>query len=277
MSGQVQLAADEVGLSFARMGGIVLRSQARPVFRRRGAWLRAEAVKIRTAAFHAGKALPWQPFRQELTMEEWSRVASVCRQLDLANHAHVADVPVNVLLGRLHEASDPFAAGLRDVTGQTAFRPGRVFMPLSAATTDTDAELAKLAQGVRRAGMGVCLLDLSQRTGIDECLDAIRPDIVRIDATWFMRLADRAPLRRLFGLMIERLHGCGAEVLVEGANDGLGLAVALDAGADLICGDALAGFSLVGCDFDSQPVEVAALMAQPANVIPMATSRRRRG
>ncbi|MBL8580651.1 MAG: EAL domain-containing protein [Rhizobiaceae bacterium] len=274
MERRPQLGADEVGLSFARFGDLTLRSQFRPVFRRRGGWLRPEAARIRTAAFHAGRPLPWRRFNAGLSAPELPAVAAACRQLDLDNHVHVADRAVDLIVGRLHDTAEAHDCEMLGARPHPFGEIGDVIMPLSARQERFDGELIGRAASIRSAERQVCLLDFSARDGIDGLLDAIRPDMVRIEAGWFLRLANKAPLRRLLRQMIERMHGFGAEVLVEGADDNHRLAAAVDAGADLIVGDALGGYAPVGCGFEAEPIDTAALLATDHNVIAIGKHRR---
>jgi hypothetical protein len=274
MSQALVLAADEVGLGFGRLGPYVLRSQAQPVFRRRGAWLRPEAARIRTAAFRDGTAVEWGAFLADVDPLERPQIDAACRRLDIENHVFISSDPIELILGTLHDGADGPDLELVRHPRHPFGDPGPVCFPLSAANAHSDAILRSRAGKIRAAGMRVCLGDIAARIAIDDCLEEIRPDVVRIEAAWFARLAGEASLRRLLSQMVERLHRCDAEVLVEGADDGLRLGAALEAGADLIAGESLAAFALVGTPFDTSPREVASLLTTEGNVVPVAFLQR---
>lgn len=274
MTRSVRLAADEVGLGYGRIGDILLRSEAQPVFRRRGGWLRPEAATIRTIAQRDRRTINWDGFLASLGSSERAEVEAACRQLDIANHTFISDEPIELLLGPGHDEGGEPSTMRRppDPFGE----PGPLCYPLSAAPPRQDETLKARARLIRSAGMRVCLTDLAARACVDACLDAVRPDVVRLDAAWSAHLASEPALRRLLTQLVERLHRRGAEVLVERIDDVERLGVAIDAGADLIAGDALAPFAPVGIGIENAPLDVAERLAQEGNVIALAFQRQDR-
>ena len=268
MAQTVVLAADEIGLGYGRIGDVLLRSEAQPVFRRRGGRLWPEAAVIRAFAQRKRQTVAWGDFLAGLSADELAEVEKACRELDTANHSFISDEPVELLLGRLHD-------GCEELTEQQRFQdpfgdPGPVYFPLSASARRSDDELSVRVRRIRSAGMRVCLTDFGGRASIEGCLDAVRPDIVQVDAAWLARMADHAALRRLMAQLVDRLHRRGIEVLIQGIDDAPRLAAAIAAGADLIAGDALVPFAPAGTGFDTACLEIAAPLAQAENIIPVA-------
>jgi hypothetical protein len=274
VSRTVLLAADEIGLGYGRIGDVLLRSEAQPVFRRSGAWLCPDAAAPRVFAQRDRRTIAWGDFLAGLDAAERAEVEAACRQLDIGNHSFISDGPAELILGPLHDLCHELTALRRppDPFGD----PGPVCYPLSAAGSRSDEELGARAGQIRAAGMRVCLADFAGRASLAGCLDAVRPDVVRIDASWSARLAGESPLRRLLAQLVERLHRRGAEVLLEQIDDAPRLAAGLEAGADLIAGNALAPFAITGAGLEYAPLEVATLLAQNGNVIPVAFQRQGR-
>lgn len=268
MAPHIVLAADEVGLGFARLDDIVLRSESQPVYRRRGGWLRPEGTLMRCIAFRNGERLVWADVTAGLGEDDRRALADTCRWLDRANHGHASETTVDLFLRPLHEASAPGAPPRDDFP---AGPPGPVWHPVSARRDDRD--VAARVEAIRSAGLRVCLDDIAERRDIDRLAAEHRPEAVRIRAAWFARLAAEAPLLRLLGKLTDSLHHGGIEVLVEGADDDARLAGAIECGADLIAGRALAPFAPTGAGFDMTPLEVGTLLSRQGRVLPLAARR----
>jgi hypothetical protein len=130
---------------------------------------------------------------------------------------------------------------------------GRLFMRLGAGFGADAAAAGRLAGSIGTHGLGA-LIDIPAFERIaSELAELPGPLVVRIDATTLSRLTVESATGALFVRLVEAFHGRGIRLLVDGIRDERGFHAALDAGADLLCGDFVGRGRLTGEAFDREP------------------------
>src|SRR5690606_10541295 len=98
-------------------------------------------------------------------------------------------------------------------------------------------------------------------------IELLRPDVVRVDGRRFRRLAAVAGAATLFRSLVAGLRERGAKVLVDGIDTPAQLEYALHANADFFQGPLLSRPRLAGTIFESEPIDLKALLGHEANIV----------
>lgn len=140
---------------------------------------------------------------------------------------------------------------------------------VSEAAAQDRAVLSGLATELRRHGFGIAIGDFGAGNWVEEQVDILWPDIVRIDGAWFRKICREATTVRLFEAVMSRLREGAAKVLVSGIEDQAQFGVALAAGADFFQGSHLVPPALVGTVFNEIPVGIAGKRGETQKIIPL--------
>jgi EAL domain-containing protein (putative c-di-GMP-specific phosphodiesterase class I) len=263
------IVIDEIGISSGVVRDYRLKTLYRPIFRRTGnAALQAFAVEGGFEPFLEGQPVRHQLFIDEQGGLESSDIAALARELSLRNLPHAGEDDLQLVI----DAVLPTAAGS---IAATAFADdegaevdaSRVIWGVSTSWPLDRHDLVEYALDLRAAGFGVAIGGFGTGPWDVACMQAVRPDIVRLDGAWFRRAASSAS--RLLLPLFAGLHDHGAEVLVDGIVTATELRVALECGADFLQGDLLGRPALAGVGVDTRPIAIGDFLRDERKVVPL--------
>lgn len=245
------IIVDEIGIESGAYGIYRLRCLYQPIFERRGKSLHAIAMEGAVAPYVAGEEVPEEVFLAAAAEEDFAFIGRMSLVLPLRNHRNIGFDGLGLVVrappegGALREALDElrFVAG---ELGEAEVEPGLVFFAVGEPAASDNVLLARLAEETRSHGMRVGVGDFGAGRWTDGQMEALHPELVRIDGDWFQKVCRDAVTVRLFDTVVARLHERGSKVLVTGIESEQQFGVALRAGADLFQGRHLAPPAHVG-------------------------------
>jgi EAL domain-containing protein (putative c-di-GMP-specific phosphodiesterase class I) len=137
---------------------------------------------------------------------------------------------------------DPRAAPDVDATVRTTWPvvgrmngdPSRICIEVSRPERCQDRDLlAAVVDAHRRRGARIGLDDLSCGTGALECVEAVRPDVAKIDGALTQGIQHSEARRALVTTLVEVAHAVGARVVAEGIERADEFRTMLELGVDL--------------------------------------------
>ncbi|SFT85950.1 EAL domain-containing protein [Mesorhizobium sp. YR577] len=258
---------DEVGIEIGVMGDLRLKSACQPIFSRSDDALVTVGVKSVPAFFLHGRPLTAEEFRDGAASPSAEFAEMLLRVLHLRNYRNIGLGDVDMFID--------FDAGSSDLDTFLSFLPTAAWEPECAVlcpdmlvceldnVMQFEAEhVLQLAEQMRWKGIRTGLRVYGVGQAGDDEIELIRPDVVRVDETWFGEICRDSATVRLFAPIVSALQDQGVKVLVEGIADAASLRVALDANVDLFQGDLLALAALAGTVFDEKPLPIARLLGR---------------
>lgn len=269
------ILVDEIGIEMGVYGGYRLKSSYQPIFAPRDGLLFPVAVEGLISPQLAGRPIPPALFFGEVPPEDVLFIESMCRALHLRNHHNIGIDNLQLFFNY-----DPWAnCDLVKSLGEIAFMvrrlaeidldPRLLVCEITEAAVRDIGVLVELAADMRSHGIRIAIDDFGAGHSTLERIDALRPEIVKLDGGWVRNLVADRSTKRLFAAAVSGFRAAGAQVLVEGIETSLHLDVALEAGADLLQGYLLGGPALAGSIFDPAPRPVADVLAVGRKVIPL--------
>ncbi len=268
------IIADEIGLESGGYGIYRLRSLYQPIYERRGRSLHMVAVEGTVAPYVAGEIVPPEMFDSAVTDEDDSFVGRMGVALVLRNHVNIDAQGLDLFLTVGSGDSDdemladrvPFIVG---ELGNAEIEPGSIFCAIGSSAVSDAFELSLTARQMRDHGLRIAVGDFGAGHWSDEQLNALEPDIVRIDGDWFQKVCRDATTVRLFDSVVARLRDRHSRVLVSGISTEMQFGVAVRAGAHLFQGDHLARPALAGTIMDEEPVSIAQRLGNARKIVPL--------
>lgn len=262
---------DEVGLEFGIMARQRFKTLFQPVYGRVGAelapaMLRAgcEAIADPLVAEIPGLVLP------DATPEATSRLGLLLatrnyRNADARGLKLYLQVPA-----RSYPRLGAFEADIRHLARQVddlEIDPAQVICELSCRSGEFDTSL-KMASILRRRGVKIALAHSKPDDPLSFWMARLRPDHVRIDGDWFVKICGHHVSRSLLTGLVRAMRDNGSTVLIEKLDSRRLLDSALEAGADFLQGDSLQAAGLVGTLIDPAPVPLPGA-AEKSNILPI--------
>lgn len=268
------ITIDEVGIATARHGDVILRSAFQLVFRRAGDKLAACAAESFLRPFRKGLPLPPRPFLAGLEPDDRLLVERLSSAIHVRNHSHIGVEGLTHLMGggaallETPEAVEVLSA-LANYVGPTEEEPAPLVCSLRVTSGSDNSALSLLVQDLKTRDIGIALRGPAEEAPLLDVIGLLRPDIVRIDGSWFRRVVANEVARRLMASLVAGFKGEGALVLVEGLETREQLDAALEIKADLLQGFVLSPPRVAGMDFDGPDIALRDLFPPAATIIPL--------
>lgn len=165
---------------------------------------------------------------------------------------------------------------LRLVLHEALIDPTRVVCELTEKKSGSDEAMYSFVQALRNNRFRVAVDDYgADDSDIDRIRD-IKPDIVKFDAAWIIRLMESDPGAALLAAMVDKFKSMGIETVFEGLEERWQLDLADKCGVDMVQGFILARPKLVdddeptiaqASDGEAEP-ELAPALDAPARPMP---------
>ena len=266
---------DEVGIAIGVVGRFRLRTVFQPVYHRQDNALRPALLRASTIVQRDG--LP-------ASLVALSELESIPRRLlqrlsallALHNHGHADLNSLDLYLESATELlghPDALADALRGPSmemEEAGIAPGQIVCELLPGTIDLSAARSA-SVALRRHGVRVAIAHSRADEPVAALLQAISPEIVRIDHHWLVRLYGHPSSRSLLRPLVNSIQLAGARVLMEGLDTTESLSAALQSEANYLQGDRLHAASLAGSLINPAILSAQDFVA-PTNVIPLRTT-----
>lgn len=266
-----ETVVDEIGIEIGVYNEWRLKAVYEPVFALSGKTFHAVAARGSMRAVVYGHDIDLDLFRSAVEPGSRRRIAGIEALLCLRNLAQTFVPDLKLILDLdLGVAVPPvrLRAGARVLRAEIArldLDPTDVFVCLSRLERRDRTALQNAAAALCAAGIGVAVVESGE--GIADLAGSFA-DLITIDAGWFAAVARRPETVQLLVALVRSYRAHGARVLIEGIESSEHLAIAVDCGADWLCGPLLAPAALAGSIFPEEPVDLDALLDEP-RVIPL--------
>jgi len=265
---------DEIGVEFGRYQDFVLKTAYQPIFRMAGGFLRPFAVEGFVVPFREGGRVPIAQLFRNWRPGDEAFIERMCRLLHLRNFRNVGAEGLKLVFGFDPRTDGPFDMVAREVQALVEREDDRCFerKDLICRIADAAAQdlvlLAETAAEIHRAGIGLAIDGFGIRDSAPECVEVLRPDIVKIHGDWFRQVTDKPETARLFGPLVAGLEALGAKVLVSGIEMPHQLAICMDAGVDYLQGHMLGQPELAGTVIDERPLSPSRFLDRAQRIEP---------
>jgi EAL domain-containing protein (putative c-di-GMP-specific phosphodiesterase class I) len=143
-----------------------------------------------------------------------------------------------------------------------------IVVELATSPTPDRSILPASFDTLRDRGIRVAVVERGDGPACGMLPQPLPPDLVRIDDGWFSTIARQPATAKLFKALVRAYRSGGARILIDGIETASELRVAIDCGADMLCGSLLAPPALAGAVFPDQPLAIEGLLAE-RRVIPL--------
>ncbi|HVW55578.1 MAG TPA: EAL domain-containing protein [Rhizobiaceae bacterium] len=256
------IIVDEIGIEFGRYQDFILKTAYQPIFRTAGGFLRPFAVEGFVVPFREGKRVPVAQLFRNWRPGDEAFIERMCRMLHLRNFRNVGADGLKLVFGFDPTIDGPFDTIAREIKALVERADDRsldrkhLICRITETSSQDQALLAEIAAEIHRGGVGLAIDDFGARDSTPERVEALRPDIVKIDGGWFRQVTDKPETSRLFGPLVAGLQAMGTKILVSGIEMPHQLAICMDAGVDYLQGHMFGEPELAGTVIDDRPRSV---------------------
>ena len=246
-SDSVQHRREADGSSSGSFGPFLLKTALQPIFgRNRGGHVRLRGIEGLLRLFLNDQPFSTGEFFQRLGSGQRQAVDTLCRRLHLINASLESSDDVLLFLNfdpSLYSDNRQIAAQIQKLVSDVAgsrFTPARIVCEMTEQHMIGSNRITYLTDGLRDAGFRIAIDDYGAAASDANRVEMVRPDIVKLDAAWAVRLMESPSGFAVLKKTVERFHRSGASIVMEGLEQGFQVELAWGAGADLVQGFALA-------------------------------------
>ena len=245
-SDSVQHRQEEDGSSSGSFGPFLLKTALQPIFgRNRNGQVRLRGIEGLLRLFLGGEPFATGEFFQRIGSGQRQTVDTLCRRLHLINASLEPSDDVLLFLNfdpSLYSDNRQIAAQIQRLVSDVAdsrFTPARIVCEMTEQHMVDSNRITYLTEGLRDAGFRIAIDDYGAAASDANRVAMVRPDIVKLDAAWALRLMESQSGFAVLKETVERFHHSGASIVMEGLEQGYQVDLAWGAGADLVQGFAL--------------------------------------
>ncbi|MEM6464126.1 MAG: EAL domain-containing protein [Pseudomonadota bacterium] len=235
------------GSHSASFGPFLLKTALQPIFGRdHHSKLQLRGFEGLLRLFRNEKAMSTAEFFARVGSGQRLAVDALCRRLHLINASiETADGALLFLnfdpsLYLDHRQIAGQIQALVDDVEKSQFSPPRIVCEMLEKQIVRSSRITFLTDGLREAGFKIAVDDYGAESSDARRVNLLRPDIIKLDAQWVMRLMQTQSGYGVLNDAVERFRKDGAMIVMEGLEEGFHVELAWGAGADLIQGFAVA-------------------------------------
>jgi len=234
------------GTFFGAWSVFEIRTAFQPLFRFRSGKVEIAAHECLARPFRNGEPIPPYQFFPMVPAQDKVEAEALMRAVHLMNAGAHLDQRTLVFLNfdpsLFVETSliDKSLRELRDSLVEAGIAPARLVCEMTEQKTMSDALLFDFVSALRRHGYRIAVDDYGSEDSDMMRIRALKPDIVKFDASWIGRLMDSNAGFALLRTMVGRFRDEGIASVFEGLEEHWQLDLAEQAGVDFIQGYVLA-------------------------------------
>lgn len=227
-------------------GVYTLKSAFQPIFRFEDGKLSIGAFEGLIRPFRDGAAVSPGRFFSSVPAADRLHVETLTRTLHLLNAGEFLDPRAMLFVN-----FDPSVFSQREIA-ETALRemrltlheagidPRRIVCEVTEQKSSSQQALATFVGALRDHGFKIAVDDYGAESSDMERVAALRPDIVKFDAQWIVKLMETKPGFALLSVMVKEFASRGITIVFEGIEETWQLELAEECGAHMIQGFVLA-------------------------------------
>ncbi len=261
---------DEIGIEAGRYGPYVLKTAYQAVFHNAPDGPAPYGVAGSTIAYRDGQPVSWQSFLEQVPPADHGLIDAISHTLQLRNHRNIGVDGLAIhyrLENRMLEDPAGHIGELMRTLEDFELDPSLLVCELP--TYEDEHEPAELAKLLHEKGIRIAVAGFGTDRAAISRMRLLDPQIVKLDSEWFRRIAEVPMASRLLGSLVGTIQRDGRQVLIADVHKTEHLQSALDAGADFLQGDLLRRALLAGAIFDTECLNVRALLGAEENVVPL--------
>jgi EAL domain-containing protein (putative c-di-GMP-specific phosphodiesterase class I) len=223
-----------------------IRSAFQPLFRFRGGKVEIGAYECLVRPFRNGEAISPGNFFPMVPHQDKVEVESLMRFVHLMNAGAFLD-PASLVFVNFDPSLfverilvEKALDDLRAVLFEAGVDGKRLVCEMTEQKTASDDLLFDFVQALRRQGYRIAVDDYGSDDSDMERIRRLKPDIIKFDAHWIMRLMDSNAGYALLESMVHRFRDERITTVFEGIEEHWQLELAERAGADFVQGFVLA-------------------------------------
>lgn len=242
-----RILQEEDGSCSGSFGPFLLKTALQPIFgRNRSGQLRLRGFEGLLRLFL--NDAPYSPagFFARIGADRRLSVDALCRHIHLVNASLEPAEDVLLFLNfdpSLYEDNRQISAqvnGLKSDVAASRFSPARIVCEMTEQQIAQPDRMRYLIDNLKEAGFKIAVDDFGAESSDVRRVELVRPDIVKLDAHWVVRLMESQSGFAVLREAVNRFRKDGASVVIEGLEQGYQIDLAWGAGADLVQGFALA-------------------------------------
>lgn len=260
----VATVTDEIGIEIGVYGDWRLRAELTPVYSSVGSRLQAVAVKGRVSASLYGRPCDMRLFQRAVAPRDRPIVASLAVALCLRNLQNTFVEGLKVIVAAdsaLSTRSTLIRAAVRALAREldmVGLAPSDVVVDLTQLGTAGTGVLYDAAVALRSRRIRFGLAESGEGIALQAALPP--PDLVVIGEKWFESISGLPATTQLFRALVQGYRARGSIVLIEGVRTAAGFRLALEAGAEWLCGDLLSAEAPAGAVFAEETLPIETLL-----------------
>lgn len=267
--GLAHIIRGEDGTSTGVWGVFTIRSAFQPIFAFEEGKLVVRAFEGLLRPFRDGEAISPPAFFAAISPRDRFHVETLARTLHLLN-APCLDPAAALFLNfdpSLFSDEDVTATVLRDMRlllHETGIDPRRIVCEMTEQRSSSGEALFRFVEALRGCGFRIAVDDYGADDSDIRRIEEIRPDVVKFDASWVVRLMDSGPGQALLAAMVHGFTDRGIATVFEGIEEARHLELAERCEVTMVQGFALARPELAPTRFSSFTRQEAGPVRRPA-------------
>lgn len=244
--GQSHIAREADGSVVGHWAPYVLRTAFQPIFAFDRGTLRLHAFEALVRPSREGNPLSPATFFKAVPAIDRLSIEALSRDLQILN-AGIALGPDVVLFINFDPSLfcdraivEAALRDMRNVVAEAGLRPERIVCEVTEQSSASVAALQDFVTALRSDGYRVAVDDYGTESSDMERVKQLRPDIVKFDAKWIVRLMETRPGIALLTAMVEEFRQKNILTVFEGIEEEWQIDVAAEVGVSMIQGFALA-------------------------------------
>jgi len=245
-----------------RFAGLTLDSAYQPIVHARSGRVDGHEALLRAIAPDGGAIPPEAVFVLPTDGEEIVFLDRLARTVHALNYLLLArnaggDLYLNIHPRHLLAISGDHGLVFEAILKRLGLTPERVVLEILESAIDDSGRIKEAVANYRSRGYRIAIDDFGRHHSNFDRLWQLEPDVVKLDRSLIAEASSNPKARRVLPRLVEIVHDLEAKVVFEGIETEAQLAIALDAGADLLQGYYLARPERHCLDTSTQLVNVA--------------------
>ena len=234
------------GTLVGRLGDYVLQTAFQPIFAFEGSELRPYAFEALVRPSRDGSPLTPNVFFRALPAGDRLTAEALARDLQIRNAGIVLGADTTLFINFDpslfcdREIVHGALTEMRLVVSEAALKPASLVCEVTEQSSGSVAALQDFVAALRADGYRVAVDDYGTQSSDMERVKQLRPDIVKFDARWIVKLMETRPGIALLAHMVEEFHQRNIETVFEGIEERWQIDVAAEIGVSMVQGFALA-------------------------------------
>lgn len=223
-----------------------IRTAFQPLFRFKGGKVEIGAYECLVRPFRNGEAISPSNFFPMVPAQDKVEVESLMRFVHLMNAGAFLD-PASLVFVNFDPSLfvdrvlvDKVLGDLREILVEAGVDSRRLVCEMTEQKTASDDLLFDFVSALRRQGYRIAVDDYGSDDSDMERIRRLKPNIIKFDAAWIVRLMDSNAGYALLETMVHRFRDEGITTVFEGIEEHWQLELAERAGADYVQGFVLA-------------------------------------